>query len=111
MNNKEHLHQLKNHSKSVALTNDEKKELLNNISTFVDTHTAEPSIESQIEFMPHVSFFGRKNMMMEYAAVCLIVLILTGGTSYAASYALPGDALYPLKVNVNEQVKGFFATD
>ncbi len=39
-----------------------------------------------------------------FAAIALVAL-LGGGTSFAAQGALPGDALYPVKVNVNEEVR------
>lgn len=35
----------------------------------------------------------------------LIALLLGGGTSIAAQNALPGDMLYPVKVNVNEEFR------
>lgn len=43
-------------------------------------------------------------------AVAVIVAVLLGlGTSFAAESSLPGDALYGLKVNVNESVRGWLA--
>lgn len=36
----------------------------------------------------------------------LITLLLSGGVSYAAEGAMPGDVLYPIKINVNEEVRG-----
>lgn len=40
----------------------------------------------------------------------LVLALLTGGTiSYAAEGALPGDVLYPVKVKVNEEVRGWAA--
>jgi len=39
----------------------------------------------------------------------IIALLVGGGTSVAAQSALPGDVLYPVKVNVNENVQGWFA--
>jgi len=36
-----------------------------------------------------------------------ILIALTGGASAAAEQALPGDALYNVKVNVNEEVRGW----
>lgn len=36
----------------------------------------------------------------------IIALLLAGGTSYAAESALPGNALYPVKVEVNERIAG-----
>ncbi len=38
--------------------------------------------------------------------IIAILLALGGGTSLAAQNALPGDALYSVKVNVNEEVRG-----
>ncbi len=39
----------------------------------------------------------------------LFILFLGLGTSVAAETALPGDVLYPVKVNVNEEVQGWLA--
>jgi hypothetical protein len=38
--------------------------------------------------------------------VLIIILIFGGGTSLAAEKALPGDFLYPVKVNINEEARG-----
>ncbi len=37
-----------------------------------------------------------------------LAILLGGGTSFAAEKSVPGDALYPVKVGVNEQVSGLF---
>lgn len=39
------------------------------------------------------------------AALLAITLVLGAGTSYAAENAVPGDLLYPVKVEVNENIK------
>lgn len=46
-----------------------------------------------------------------FAAALAVVLVTVslGGTAYAAEDALPGDALYAFKLDVNEQVQGAFA--
>ncbi|PIR87363.1 MAG: hypothetical protein COU11_00860 [Candidatus Harrisonbacteria bacterium CG10_big_fil_rev_8_21_14_0_10_49_15] len=38
----------------------------------------------------------------------LLIIALSGGASLAAQGTEPGDALYPVKVSVNEQVRGWF---
>jgi len=43
------------------------------------------------------------------AAIIAIMLIAGGGTSYAAESSVPGDFLYPVKIEVNENVKSAFA--
>lgn len=42
-------------------------------------------------------------------AVVFALVITTGGTSYAAASALPGEALYSIKVNVNEEIQSLVA--
>ncbi len=45
------------------------------------------------------------------ASAFMIVLLIsaTGGTSAVAKYSLPGDVLYPIKINVNEKLETFTA--
>ncbi|MDO8557563.1 MAG: hypothetical protein Q7S09_00005, partial [bacterium] len=45
---------------------------------------------------------------MPIAVITIIVALLGGGTSFAAQGALPGNALYPIKIYVNEGVAGAF---
>ena len=47
---------------------------------------------------------------MQVVAAFLLVVLLSGSTVYAAQGALPGDVLYPVKINVNEQVELTLAT-
>lgn len=49
--------------------------------------------------------FSLKSLTAVMAAL-LIVIIGGSGVSYAAESALPGDFLYPVKIHVNEEVKG-----
>ncbi|RJQ33206.1 hypothetical protein C4568_04860 [Candidatus Parcubacteria bacterium] len=46
-----------------------------------------------------------------FAGAALVLVLFAGaGTSYVAQTALPGQALYGVKVNINEKVAGAFAT-
>lgn len=42
-----------------------------------------------------------------YAATLLVFVMVGGGISYAAQDAMPGDALYPVKVSINEELQGY----
>lgn len=53
------------------------------------------------------SYISSKKFVPAFAAVLL--LVMTGGVSLAAEGALPGDSLYSLKINVNEQVRDLAA--
>lgn len=41
--------------------------------------------------------------------ILLIIALLLGGTTIAAERAVPGNALYGMKININERVAGAFA--
>src|SRR3989344_2653662 len=56
-----------------------------------------------------ITWFKPNKPMSIFAAIALAVLLGGGGTSLAAQAALPGDVLYPVKVNINEEVRGVFA--
>jgi hypothetical protein len=43
------------------------------------------------------------------AFILTLALLVGGGTSYAAEGSVPGDALYPIKVEVNESIKSALA--
>lgn len=53
------------------------------------------------------SYFMEKKFVP--ALSLALLLIATGGTSLAAESALPGDMLYSVKINLNEQIRGFTA--
>ncbi len=70
-------------------------------------------------FVPHIAATVRETlatfrlpslMRLHPVALSLMFVFCVGvGTSYAAEEALPGDTLYPVKINVNEQVQGALA--
>ncbi len=51
----------------------------------------------------------KKNKRMPIAIGIILSLLLGSGVAYAAEQSLPGDPLYPVKVSVNENVRGAFA--
>jgi len=59
-------------------------------------------------------FFGINQLITNRKPMTIFIALLvalTGGTSMAAERALPGDALYAVKVNVNEEVRGWLTLD
>jgi hypothetical protein len=66
-----------------------------------------------IAFMEKKSFLSRffgsmRRPAMSLAASLGILAVFSSGVSYAAESSLPGDTLYPIKVEVNEEVQEFF---
>ena len=54
-------------------------------------------------------FFGPLTMRYVSLALVAILFISSAGVSYAAEGALPGDALYAVKTNINEPLQGALA--
>lgn len=54
-----------------------------------------------------ISIFRTKKVIMP--ALLIIALFLGGGVSAAAQNTVPGDILYPVKVGITEEIRGFAA--
>lgn len=61
-----------------------------------------------VQLQPEPTSFWSKFLMHSYVLVPLVVILFIGGTTYASADALPGDALYPLKRQV-ESARIFIA--
>lgn len=94
------LKQLLAEAKNVGLTSVEKKTGQENLRLFIKNHP-----------LPPVSFWlNFRTLILQPAPIFLvIVLLVAGGTTLAAERALPGEILYPLKVGVNEPMRGWLA--
>ncbi len=90
-------------AESVVMSSTEKRNLWIAISRRMEANEKKVVSPYSFSFM-----FKHRKQIIAFAS---IVLILTGyfGTSYAADSSLPGDALYSVKINVNEEVQNFFA--
>lgn len=52
----------------------------------------------------------KKNIHKKFMPIALLIaLLMSGSVSYAAEGTAPGDTLYPVKIHVNEQVRGALA--
>lgn len=84
--------------KKIKLQPNEKKDLRRLLSVRI---TGESRHIYQKSFL-HFNLFNRKNM---FAGILAIILLITGGgTTYAAEGSIPGDILYPIKIEVNEKL-------
>ncbi len=85
--------------RETKLSHAEKSAIFARLSAYQAAHPlkAEP-VKS-----PFTSLFTIKNA---YAFAAILLLIATGGVAQAAEGSLPGDALYAVKVKVNEPIRG-----
>ncbi len=88
---KPELENLKEYTQKTSLTQEEKFAMLSNLRTYTDTH----SVRSPYSILFKHSF--------AYATMCALI-IGTTATSFAAERALPGDILYPVKTEINENI-------
>jgi len=84
----------------VQITSAEKQAILMNLMERIKTS---PELAPQNSWLSNIFTRTIWNRRLAPAiAVCLIFLLASGGTLLASETALPGDFLYPLKINVAE---------
>lgn len=94
------------------LTQNERASMRNNILAFMAEHPAIApfwvrfldSLSALFDRIERTPLFSTRMMVPAFA----LVLVIGVGTSYAAEGALPGDALYPVKVLFNEPLGEVF---
>ena len=95
-------HKLNQFNKLKTITlHDNERNMLRAHAHHLMTTTASPVVESLFHR-------GVTHGLRMALSSFLFILFAGGSVSAIASSALPGDPLYSFKVNVNEQVKGFF---
>lgn len=95
--------------KDIKLSETEKSVLRSKISEFMSFNPIRGEAHIPKERM-YISIFEVGHFVKATALVLIFAVVIGGsGVSYAASNALPGDALYGIKVNVNEKIEGGLA--
>ena len=94
-------------AKNISLSKEEKTRMREHLLVYMKEY---PATERQHITERSLKWFESLTLMLKPMPLILILaLLIGGGTSYAAEGALPGDALYAVKVNVNEEVRGWLA--
>src|SRR3989344_2979449 len=92
------LKQLFNEARQLSLTAEEKAQ-------------AKHILRAQMALQPLAKpiLLGWRLLFKPLTLVAVVVLLLGGGASLAAEKALPGEFLYPIKVNFNEEMRALWA--
>lgn len=91
----------------VELSKTEKDELRSDLLSYMEFH---PVMEAELNRpIMYRSILEVLIINRTMPIALLIAILFSGGVSFAAERALPGDVLYPVKVNVNEEVRGLIA--
>lgn len=99
---KQHLKQLEQEARQVKLEDQEKALMKQRLDTYREEH---PVRNIRVERQRMQSFIRQHPMPI---AALALALLLGGGTSAAAAQSLPGDTLYPIKTEINEEVRNWF---
>ncbi len=108
----EEVHELFSTAKEISLSHEEKNEGMIAFQNFMkENPDGKSSILSPYIKNLFISTFNIVKQRQLVAVALALVLILggVGGTAYAAGNSLPGDFLYPIKINVNEKLESTFA--
>ncbi len=97
-----------NKARDLSLSPSEKTDGLVSLQNFMESKpkvlpVGSPYFNNIAVFLSSVSIDVRKKILVPVAL--LVVFALAAGTTYAASESLPGDILYTVKINVNEQIE------
>ncbi len=93
----------------VSLSASEKARMTHVLREYIGykpVRAARPLGNRLISEMSVIAFVMRRRFA---PALLIALLFVGGGVSYAAEGALPGDLLYPVKVSVNEELRGAIA--
>ena len=97
-------------AKQIKLSGEEKQKMRESLRLFIEHNPVREKVLTRLQLQKRSSLFELKlRPMPVFAVIATIVLVAGGGTSFAAESALPGDVLYGVKVNVNEEVRGVLA--
>jgi len=108
-NTTEYLEKLRN----LKLSSDARLRMRDELSAYADMHAVRMVEEnrsiSKIQNNSVFALFTSYKLRPMKASLLIALMIGTGGTSFAAQGALPGEFLYPVKVHVNENFRSALA--
>ena len=98
---------LQKEAERIRLSFDEKAQIRANLHVFVRHAPVRKSdvVRYNQRTLPFWTFLQTNIYIRSMALTLILALFLGGGASYAAEAALPGDILYPVKIEVNERVR------
>src|SRR3989338_6446139 len=109
-----------NKAKRASLSSLEREEMRGDLEQFISEHPVRNTGaarlirqgRSKFSIPTIMELFSLKSLIhnLKPMTIALIIaLLIGGGTSFAAEGAVPGDVLYPVKVNINEEIRGVVA--
>ena len=100
------LSNIQKEARKIALTSDERESMRLRLEGVIQAEHLTRGEGGGLSPSPYFSYVTPRSAV---PALVLIIVIGGGGVSYAAEGTLPGDLLYPVKITVNESVRGALA--
>ncbi len=102
-------HDIFRYIKRVKLSSEEKERGRSALRAFIATNPVREGVFSRLISQKRQRSIVERLFIHPMPIALIIALILGGGVTFAAEQSLPGEALYPVKINVNEQVRSLLA--
>jgi hypothetical protein len=102
------LKKIANQAGRTILSEASKRRIRSDLEMFIDERAVRVEPDSRHIFQKPLIML-RRFKFMPYIATIMLVALFGGGTSVAAQSSLPGDFLYPVKIQINEEVRSFLA--
>lgn len=96
-------------AKDTKLSDQERSSVKNNVLNFVSNNPVRAGIQPHLGYGSNI-FLTRLNFASTMAILLIFAVLVSGGVAVGAEKALPGEVLYRVKVNINEEVRGWMAT-
>ncbi len=94
--------------KESKMSSSEKTQIKNKLISFMEAnpvHMSSPVPSPYSNPSPYFSHFSFAHLGKVAVFAVLVVMLSIGGLSFASASALPGDFLYPVKINLKEKIE------
>jgi len=91
-------------SRKIKLSENEKSDIKQSIWSFIKNNPVRNEIRPRLTYGSNI-FLTKLNFASAMAILLILTVLVGGGVAVGAERALPGDALYAIKVNFNEEVR------
>jgi len=91
--------------KNEKMTGEEKTSIRFRVETFANNNPVKGFPSPYLKISPYFSKFSFANLSKIVGTALLLTIIGVGGLTYASASALPGDLLYPIKINIKEKIE------
>lgn len=108
------LNKISEEAKRIKLSEVEKSQLRNNLVNFIENNPVRIRGDWRLNSVKAVksplnhNWFSLFNNYKFMPVALIALLFVGGGVSFASQGSLPGDLLYPVKVNINEKIEQAF---